>query len=37
MSTLMYIMLVSLLPFPILIILVLAERWMKPNHEQATS
>lgn len=33
MSPLTYVMLFSLLPFPLLMLLLLAERWMKPNHQ----
>lgn len=36
MSHLMLMMLISLVPFPILAIVILANRWMKSNHE-ATS
>ena len=31
MSPLMLIMLISLVPFPILAVVILADRWMRPN------
>jgi hypothetical protein len=33
MSPLMMLMLISLVPFPILAIVILADHWMRPNHE----
>ena len=33
MSPLMLMMLVTLVPFPVLAILILANRWLKTNHE----
>jgi hypothetical protein len=33
MSPLMLMMLLSLVPFPVLAIVILADRWLKTNHE----
>jgi hypothetical protein len=33
MSPLMWMMLISLVPFPVLAIVILADRWLKTNHE----
>lgn len=33
MSPLMWMMLISLAPFPVLAIVILADRWLKTNHE----
>lgn len=33
MSPLLWMMLISLVPFPVLAVVILADRWLKPNHE----
>lgn len=33
MSPLMWMMLISLVPFPVLAVVILADRWLKANHE----
>jgi hypothetical protein len=33
MSPLMWMMLISLVPFPVLAVVILADRWLKTNHE----
>ena len=36
MSPLMWMMLISLVPFPVLAVVILADRWLKTNHEAIT-
>ena len=33
MSPLMLLMVISLVPFPILALVILADRWVRPNHQ----